>query len=128
MAFWKPDPENPQNIVRAARPADDPAGISEFPHLIVNQARVLDYFAEFAANSPARIRPDYGYEFHGLEVTGEGDHPVEVTLVRTAGELEGQKKRRARQVRASGPTAPAAGCAMRSVRSTSAARPSTPGE
>ncbi len=92
MAFWKPDPENPQNIVRAARPADDPAGVSEFPHLIVNQARVLDYFAEFAANSPARIRPDYGYEFHALEVTGEGDHPVEVTLVHTAGELEGQKK------------------------------------
>uniref|UniRef100_UPI0025FFC725 FAD-dependent monooxygenase n=1 Tax=uncultured Arthrobacter sp. TaxID=114050 RepID=UPI0025FFC725 len=51
MAFWKPDPANPGRIVRTARPEDDPAGISEFPHLIVNQARVLDYFAEFMKNS-----------------------------------------------------------------------------
>ena len=50
MAFWKPDPADPSNIVRSARALDDPAGISEFPHLIVNQARVLDYFAEFMAN------------------------------------------------------------------------------
>src|SRR5690606_19805153 len=34
--------------------------ISEFPHLIVNQARVLDYFAEAAATGPGRIVPDYG--------------------------------------------------------------------
>ncbi|MET0871123.1 MAG: FAD-dependent monooxygenase, partial [Paeniglutamicibacter terrestris] len=46
MAFWRPDTENPQNIIRGGRALDDAAGISEFPHLIVNQARVLDYFAE----------------------------------------------------------------------------------
>ncbi|KQW05382.1 phenol 2-monooxygenase [Leifsonia sp. Root4] len=92
MAFWKPDPETPRNIVRAARTVDDPTGISEFPHLIVNQARVLDYFAEFAANSPARIRPDYGFEFRGLEVTGEGEYPVTVTLEHSAGERAGQQK------------------------------------
>ncbi|RZU65583.1 phenol 2-monooxygenase [Microterricola gilva] len=92
MAFWKPDPEEPGTIVRAARTLDDPTGISEFPHLIVNQARVLDYFAEFAANSPARIRPDYGFEFRGLEVTGDGEYPVTVTLEHSAGELAGQQK------------------------------------
>ncbi|MFJ4261536.1 FAD-binding monooxygenase [Paenarthrobacter nicotinovorans] len=92
MAFWKPDPADHSKIVRSARAVDDPAGISEFPHLIVNQARVLDYFAEFAANSPARIKPDYGYEFVGLKVTGEGEYPVEVTLLHTAGPLEGQQR------------------------------------
>jgi phenol 2-monooxygenase (NADPH) len=92
MAFWKPDPADPSRIHRAALTEDDPTGISEFPHLIVNQARVLDYFAEFAANSPARVRPDYGYEFRSLEVTGEGDHPVVVTLAHTTGELEGQER------------------------------------
>ena len=60
MAFWKPDPADPSSIVRSARTLDDPGGISEFPHLIVNQARVLDYFAEFMANVPdphgARLR------------------------------------------------------------------------
>ena len=61
MAFWKPDPADPSRIVRTARAVDDPTGISEFPHLIVNQARVLDYFAEFMANSPTRMSPDYGW-------------------------------------------------------------------
>ena len=54
MAFWKPDPADPSSIVRSARTVDDPDGISEFPHLIVNQARVLDYFAEFMANVARR--------------------------------------------------------------------------
>jgi phenol 2-monooxygenase len=92
MAFWKPDARNPGNIVRSARTLDDPGGISEFPHLIVNQARVLDYFGEFMANSPTRMTPDYGYEFVGLEVAGEGEYPVTVTLVHTAGPDEGRTR------------------------------------
>jgi len=79
MAFWKPDPHDKSRIVRAARAVDDPSGISEFPHLIVNQARVLDYFAEYMANGPARITPDYGYEFLDLSV-GEGEYPVTVRV------------------------------------------------
>ncbi|MFF2372094.1 FAD-binding monooxygenase [Agromyces sp. NPDC058110] len=91
MAFWKPDPEQPANIHRAAVTPDDPTGISEFPHLIVNQARVLDYFAEYARNSPGRLVPDYGWEFVGLEVAQPGpdgelpEHPVTVTLERATG-------------------------------------------
>lgn len=92
MAFWKPDPQNPRNIVRAARTPDDETGISEFPHLIVNQARVLDYFAEVARNSPTRLEPDYGYEFVTLDVAEEGDRPVTVTLRRTAGERAGEQR------------------------------------
>ncbi|MEY9778104.1 FAD-binding monooxygenase [Arthrobacter sp. MW3 TE3886] len=92
MAFWKPDPADPSNIVRSARTLDDPGGISEFPHLIVNQARVLDYFSEFMAMSPARMTPDYGLEFRGLEVTGEGEYPVTVTLAHTAGPDEGRER------------------------------------
>lgn len=92
MAFWKPDPADHSRIVRAARAVDDEMGISEFPHLIVNQARVLDYFAEVMANSPTRMKPDYGYEFRGLEVTGQGEYPVTVTLARTSGPSEGQER------------------------------------
>ncbi|MBQ0928457.1 FAD-binding monooxygenase [Saccharopolyspora endophytica] len=89
MAFWKPDPEHPENIVRAARAPDDPSGISEFPHLIVNQARVLDYFAEAARNAPGRLEPDYGWEFVGLDVDDDG---VNVRLRRTAGTDEGSER------------------------------------
>ncbi|MEC5179678.1 FAD-binding monooxygenase [Arthrobacter sp. CG_A4] len=92
MAFWKPDPADPSRIVRAARAVDDATGVSEFPHLIVNQARVLDYFGEFMANSPTRMSPDYGLEFSSLEVADEGEYPVTVTLLQTAGPDEGQER------------------------------------
>ena len=105
MNFWGPDPENPRNIVRTARTEDYAFKISEFPHLIVNQARVLDYFAEAAALGPGRIVPDYGVEFVGLTVhdsagesagdtagDGVGDHPVEVRLRYTAGERAGEER------------------------------------
>lgn len=94
MAFWNPDPENPEHIIRTGRPKDDEAGISEFPHLIVNQARVLDYFAQFARQSPARITPDYGIEFVDLTVDGDSasDHPVTVTIRYTAGERAGEER------------------------------------
>ncbi|WP_175956106.1 FAD-dependent monooxygenase [Schaalia sp. Marseille-Q2122] len=90
-AFWKADPEAPENIVRTKITPDDPHGISEFPHLIVNQARVIDYFCDFMANSPSRMRPHYGYEFVGLEVLDEGDYPVKVTLRYVEGERAGEE-------------------------------------
>ena len=84
-AFWKPDPAKPSHIICTTRTPDDANGISEFPHLVVNQARVLDYFAEAAVNAPARVAPDYGWEFLDLELTDGADHPVTATLRRTAG-------------------------------------------
>ncbi|WP_336625969.1 MULTISPECIES: FAD-dependent monooxygenase [unclassified Microbacterium] len=80
MNFWGPDPADPSRIVRRSRTADYAYDISEFPHLIVNQARVLDYFAEAAAHGPGRIAPDYGVEFLGLTVPGDESAPVEVRL------------------------------------------------
>ena len=96
MAFWKPDPNDPSRIVRTARTVDDATGISEFPHLIVNQARVLDHFAEVMANSPTRMRPDFGLEFRSLQIDQEADYPVTVTLAHTSGDNVGDT----RQVRA----------------------------
>ncbi|MDQ6752173.1 MAG: FAD-binding monooxygenase [Actinomycetota bacterium] len=92
MAFWRPDTQDPTRIIRGGRAVDDTTGISEFPHLIVNQARVLDYFADVMANSPTRMKPDYGLEFGGLEVANGGDYPVTVTLAHTAGPNEGQER------------------------------------
>ncbi|NTW39483.1 MAG: 3-hydroxybenzoate 4-monooxygenase, partial [Cellulomonadaceae bacterium] len=92
MNFWAPDPAAPERIVRTQRTVDDPHHVSEFPHLIVNQARVLDHFAEYAANGPGRIVPDHGWEAVGLEVTDAPDHPVVVTLRRTAGDDAGQER------------------------------------
>lgn len=90
-AFWKPSKDNPKHIERTARTDDDPRGISEFPHLIVNQARVLDYYAEVAANSPSRARPHFGYEYQSLTIEEGEEYPVVVKLTRTAGDGPGEQ-------------------------------------
>ena len=40
--FWKPDENKPDNIVRSGRVQDVEDGLSEMPHVILNQARVHD--------------------------------------------------------------------------------------
>ncbi|MBV6272357.1 FAD-binding monooxygenase [Alcaligenaceae bacterium CGII-47] len=80
MAFWTPDPKDPKKIIRSGLPADDSFHISEFPHLIVNQARIQDYFAEAMLNAPARIKTDFGWEFLGLEIAQGSEYPVSVHL------------------------------------------------
>jgi phenol 2-monooxygenase len=89
MAFWKPGLDDPSRIVRGARPLDDTTGVSEYPHLIVNQARVLDYFAEYMANAPTRMRPDYGWAFQGLEIDDTAEYPLTVTLLDTGDDSTG---------------------------------------
>lgn len=79
MNYWAPDPANPGGIVRTQRQRDATYQFSEFPHLIVNQARILDYFGEAAVNAPARLTPDYGWEFMDLEIV-DGQYPVKVSL------------------------------------------------
>ncbi|QCR39538.1 3-hydroxybenzoate 4-monooxygenase [Microbacterium sp. SGAir0570] len=92
MNFWAPDPDDPARIVRTMRTEDYALRMSEFPHLIVNQARVLDYFAEAAAHGPGRVVPDYGIEFLGLTVGDEGDFPVEVRVRHIAGARAGEER------------------------------------
>ncbi|MFF5625757.1 FAD-dependent monooxygenase [Microbacterium sp. NPDC012755] len=92
MNFWGPNPEKRDEIVRTARTADYAYDICEFPHLIVNQARVLDYFAEAAADGPGRIVPDYGVEFTGLTVHDGGEFPVEARIRYVAGPREGEER------------------------------------
>lgn len=91
-AIWKADPQQPENLIRVGRTPDDAVGISEFPHLIVNQARVLDYYAEVAANSAARLQPHYGWEFITLEVEDEGEYPVVAKVVGAAGPQAGVER------------------------------------
>ncbi|WP_313812284.1 FAD-binding monooxygenase [Glutamicibacter sp.] len=90
--FWNPDPQDPGRIIRTDRTADDPSGVSEFPHLVVNQARVIDYFAEFAANSAARTVPDYGWELKDLVVEEDDDYPVKATLIGCAEDNSGVER------------------------------------
>lgn len=84
--FWKPDAENPAHIARTGRIQDVEDGLSEMPHMILNQARVHDMYLDLMRRSPSRLVPDYGWKLTGLSVDeGAGDHPVTVQLDPTDG-------------------------------------------
>lgn len=70
VSFWRPDPTDRSSIVRTGRIHDVEEGISEMPHLIVNQARMLDFLREHMAGSAARIAPRYGLRVSAVEITG----------------------------------------------------------
>ena len=82
VSFWRPDPDDATRIRRTGRVLDTEDGLSEFPHVIVNQARMLAYLREYMERSASRLRPIYGLHASGLEVdtSGSSDHPVTITL------------------------------------------------
>ncbi len=82
MSFWRPDPADAGRIIRSGRVQDTTEELSEFPHLILNQARVLDRLLEVMGNSVHRLVPDYGITCLGLETGPSASHPVRVTLAR----------------------------------------------
>ena len=57
--FWKPDDGKAENIVRSGRVQDVEDGLSEFPHVILNQARVHDCYLDVMRKSEARLEPYY---------------------------------------------------------------------
>jgi phenol 2-monooxygenase len=95
-AFWKPDDRNRAHIARSGRIRDTEEGLSEFPHVILNQARVHDFYLDVMRNGPARLEPDYSRRLLKLEISGGEDgrdasaHPVTVTLERLDPAHEGQ--------------------------------------
>ena len=66
--FWKPSHQNEQEIVRSSRIQDTEDGLSEFPHVILNQARVHDHLLEKMYNAPFRIQPNYKLKLIDLKV------------------------------------------------------------
>jgi phenol 2-monooxygenase (NADPH) len=82
LSFWRPDPEDPGRIKRAGRIQDTEEGLSEFPHVIVNQARMLAYLRDHIERSPSRMVPFYGLHASEVEVdSGDAsEYPVTVAL------------------------------------------------
>jgi len=91
--FWKPDVNHPENIVRQARIQDTEDGLSDFPHVILNQARVHDFLLDVMRHSPSALEPYYGRRLAQLALdnnTGEqaGSHPVSAVFKHIDGEHE----------------------------------------
>jgi phenol 2-monooxygenase len=82
VCFWEPDPEDRVKIKRTGRVRDTEDGLSEFPHVIVNQARMLAYLLEHMERSPSKLVPYYGLHSETVEIDAGGgsQYPVTVTL------------------------------------------------
>lgn len=80
--FWKPDEADPARIARAKRVQDTEDGLSEFPHVILNQARVHDFFLDVMRRSPRRLAPDYDRRLAGLAIDrgASAEFPVTATI------------------------------------------------
>ena len=95
--FWRTDNTDRNRIVRHGRVQDVEDGLSEFPHVILNQARVHDQYLQLMRNSPSRLEPRYARCLLGLEIDPEAasggsrrNYPVTVRLERTDQAHQGQ--------------------------------------
>ena len=90
--FWMPGPEDPKGIERVGRVQDVEDGLSEMPHIILNQGRVHDMYLDFMRNSPSRLDVDYELQLVDLQTDPEdGDRPVTVTLEHLDVSRKGQR-------------------------------------
>jgi phenol 2-monooxygenase (NADPH) len=85
--FWKPDEQRPEHIVRSGQIQDTEDGLSEFPHVILNQARVHDFYLDVMRNAPKRLEPYYARRLLGLKIASAVKpdsiaHPVTATFER----------------------------------------------
>jgi phenol 2-monooxygenase len=92
--FWKPDDTQPANIVRSGWVQDVEDGLSEFPHVVLNQARVHDLYLDLMRRSAAKLEPHYGRRVVAVAPAaagGGGAAPrVTVTLERLDAAHQGQ--------------------------------------
>src|SRR5438477_444329 len=83
FVFWKPDETRRGALVRSNRVQDVEDGLSEFPHVVLNQARVHDFYLDVMHNSPTRLAPDYSRRLLDLAIPSDApDAPITVRLER----------------------------------------------
>ena len=67
-AFWKPDDAAKDRIARYGRIQDVEDDLSEFPHVVLNQARVHDLYLDVMRNAASRLEPHYSRRLIDLKV------------------------------------------------------------
>lgn len=96
-SFWRTDPGQENGIARSGRVDDTEPGLSEFPHVIINQARIHEFLLDVMRRSGNRLEPLYRRKLIDLLVEPTGTHPVVATfLVRQADGTEVRETVRAR--------------------------------
>jgi phenol 2-monooxygenase (NADPH) len=80
--FWKPDARRPANVVPSGWVQDVEDGLSEFPHVVLNQARVHDFFLDVMRKSATKLEPYYARKVVAVNTaTGTNDGATPRTTV-----------------------------------------------
>ena len=80
--FWKPDDAAgaySSRIARSGRVPDGEEGLSHMPHVILNQARVHDFYLEKMQKSAGRLVPHFSRRLAKLERDADEPNPYPVT-------------------------------------------------
>jgi phenol 2-monooxygenase (NADPH) len=92
--FWKPHDKQPANIIRSGWVQDVEDGLSEFPHVVLNQARVHDFYLDTMRKSAAKLQPHYARRVVAVQPAagggGEAAQWATVTLEQLESALRGQ--------------------------------------
>ena len=78
--FWKPSEAEPSHIMRSGRVPDVEEGLSHMPHVILNQARVHDFYLKKMEKSAARLVPHYSRRLASLVRDADEANPYPVTV------------------------------------------------
>jgi len=89
--FWSPT-EDDKGLRRSGRIRDTEEGLSEMPHVILNQARMHDFWLEAMKWSPTRLEPSYNRRLVDLKIPADEKEAITVTLERVDEAHKGEKE------------------------------------
>ena len=85
IAYWDSDKGDQNRIIRTKKVDDPRIGLSEFPHVVLNQARIHDMLLEGMLNSPGCIEPFYESELLDIKLDKKiqnclNSYPITATI------------------------------------------------
>ena len=95
ICFWDPDKKANHNIIRSEKTADPRVGLSEFPHVVLNQARIHDLLLDGMLNSVTQLKPVYSSRLQSFtideKITEKKDaFPIEAIIEQVDGINKGK--------------------------------------
>lgn len=88
--FWSPSTDG-KGLRRTGRIRDTEENLSEFPHVILNQARLHDLWLDAMKWSPTRLEPSYSRQMAGIKIPKDRG-PVEITVERLHDAHKGEQE------------------------------------
>tara|TARA_B100000902_G_scaffold245639_1_gene232556 strand:+ start:39 stop:1970 length:1932 start_codon:yes stop_codon:yes gene_type:complete len=103
IAYWDGDKKDQDKIKRTKKVNDPRVGLSEFPHVVLNQARIHDLLLDGMKNSSTQLEPIYDCDFvdfkiNDKELNDPSKYPITATVLQKKNKKSYKKKISARYI------------------------------